>query len=46
MMEVPGEFLAVTGDWLTRHGSEAGGAVAVDREVDLVAKPAVRPVRG
>jgi pimeloyl-ACP methyl ester carboxylesterase len=46
MMEVPGEFLAVTGDWLARHGSEAGRAVAVDHKVDLVAKPAVRPVRG
>jgi pimeloyl-ACP methyl ester carboxylesterase len=46
MMEVPAEFLAVTGDWLARHPGEGGQAVPADRGVDLVAKSAVRPVRG
>lgn len=46
MMEVPAEFLAVTGDWLARHAGEAAHAVPAGHEVDLLAKPAVRPVRG
>jgi pimeloyl-ACP methyl ester carboxylesterase len=46
MMEVPTEFLAVTGDWLARHAGDAGQAVPAGDEVDLVATPAVRPVRG
>jgi pimeloyl-ACP methyl ester carboxylesterase len=46
MMEVPAEFLAVTGDWLARHAGDAGQAVPAGDEVDLVATPAVRPVRG
>jgi pimeloyl-ACP methyl ester carboxylesterase len=47
MMEVPAEFLAVTGDWLARYAGEAPptATVAIDGKT-LAAKSAVRPVRG
>jgi pimeloyl-ACP methyl ester carboxylesterase len=47
MMEVPREFLAVTGDWLARHGGEASvsAKVAITGRT-TVAKPAARTPRG
>jgi pimeloyl-ACP methyl ester carboxylesterase len=47
MMEVPGEFLAVTVDWLARHGGDvAPTATEVIPGKRVVAKPAVRARRG
>lgn len=47
MMEVPGEFLAVTGDWLARHGGDIGlTATAVLPGKSAIAKSAVRAGRG
>jgi pimeloyl-ACP methyl ester carboxylesterase len=47
MMEVPGEFLAVAGDWLARHdGDVAATATAVIPGKGSGAKSAVRAGRG
>lgn len=47
MMEVPGEFLTVTGDWLARHGGDvASTATAVIPGKTLVGKSAARATRG
>jgi pimeloyl-ACP methyl ester carboxylesterase len=47
MMEVPGEFLAVSGDWLARHsGDVARTATAVISGKSLGGRPAVRAGRG
>lgn len=47
MMEVPGEFMGVTVDWLARHGSEASATPsAVIPGKSPVAKPAARATRG
>lgn len=47
MMEVPGQFLAVTVDWLARHcGDVPPKATAVIPGKSVIAKPAVRATRG
>jgi pimeloyl-ACP methyl ester carboxylesterase len=47
MMEVPGEFLAVTGDWLARYAGEAAHtATAAITGKTVVVKSAVRAARG
>jgi pimeloyl-ACP methyl ester carboxylesterase len=47
MMEVPGDFLAVTVDWLARHwGDVSPTATEVIPGKRVVAKPAVRARRG
>jgi pimeloyl-ACP methyl ester carboxylesterase len=47
MMEVPGEFLAVVGDWLARHDGEAATSpIAVIPGKTAGAKSAARATRG
>jgi len=47
MMEVPREFLAVTGNWLARYGGDASAfPSAVISGKSVIAKPAARRPRG